>query len=752
MNRFRRPSVWLCAAIGILLALAASATPPTTPFQYWSDPCGYAGIPSTYVGDISRMKEATAMLVPMDQFERRTDDPNYYRFKNPEANLNYPGSSDPWGGETPFVGANQTRFAQRGRTAFLIAPNIVATASHSPWPPGDPRNFNPYGFYVVFDVMKKETSPGICTEPDPEHIPATNVYVAKPVSQQPIGDALIADTMLEYRDGSYPMFVDYGAFYLDRAVPASRRYLRIRDHGHLAPYDHFAIISHPLRLTTKLLYGMTYAGDAAIPGHPEFTSPQFDDFYLIDGTSGAPVYNVDRDFVEVAASGGSGLGCTNIVAPVSVFNPNPYWEVRDACDATPREGEHVATGVNPGGISYLATLVPRPYLSVDPLDDVDYVLPINGTPSPAQTTYTATASPTMTGNTSISAYVATPPAGEPAFLQVGGYNASLAPGSSTAISVNVSVPTGTACGVYDRYMTVADLTHSFGDKMRHRFEIGMTDFSVTPDAPSDIFAVTAPSLPDGIAYTLTNERPTAVTVVASLGQSWLTFASGSPNSVTLAPAGQSGSSQSIIVKLGSNAYTFADGDYPFSVTFAAQGSCALNAPVQRQGVFHKGIVRYRKTLDALVFPPTPANDPITDGFTVAASFCVRDIKARFNSQSGGGSGVPWSIWAPSVRVYLDFSGATSASGQLWNLDALPSGWSVPSVPGPYSSVIETLLLDRYQNVPPTGIANLSKFINTNANGQWSFRLYDDGLQSVNTGILESWELELKGSPNCFGGA
>jgi hypothetical protein len=105
-----------------------------------------------------------------------------------------------------------------------------------------------------------------------------------------------------------------------------------------------------------------------------------------------------------------------------------------------------------------------------------------------------------------------------------------------------------------------------------------------------------------------------------------------------------------------------------------------------------------------------------------------------------------------VRIYLDFAGATSVSSPLWNLNALPVGWNVPSAPGPLGTVIETLLLDRYQNVPPTGIGNLSTFINRNASGQWSFRLYDDGLQSVNTGILESWELEIKGSPNCFGGA
>lgn len=755
MNISGCTSIVICAAFALLRATFALAEHPTTPFQYWSDPCGYPWIPSGHVGDVARMKEATAMLVPKDQLELRSDNPGYYRFKYPEPHLyypvesvGYPANTVPWGDETPFVG--EMRYAERGRTAFLIAPNIVATASHSGYQPGDPRNFNPHNFYVVFDVMKKETSPGLCTEPNSEYIPASNVYTAKPTSQPPLGDALIADTMLEYRDDmNSPLYIDYGAFYIDRAVPANRRYLRIRESGHLADYDRFAILGHPYRLPSKLLIGMTYTGDVSLVNAPEYSSPHFTDFYLADGMSGSAVYNLDRDFVEVVSSGGAGTGCTNVLPPFSIFNPDFDWEMRDGCDEVPHAGEYRSEGVNLGDVTYLAALVPRPYLRVSPLDDVTYILPIGTAPSPAQTIYTAYSSPTETSSTTISAYVATPPSGEPAFLHVGNHAVSLAPGTSTSIAATASVPVDTPCGVYDRYMTVADVSHQFGDKMRHRFEIGMTDFDVTSD-DSDLYAVTAPSSPASIAYTVTNTRPTPVTVVASLGQSWLTF--DGPSSVTLMPAGQVGSTQTIVVKLFSTAYALSNGDYPFVVTFAGEGGCSMHAPIERTGVFHKGYVRLRRVLDALVFPPTPELDPVTDSFTISASFCVRDIKARFDSQSGGGAGVPWSIWAPSVRIYLDYAGSTALTTTLWNLNELPAGWYVPTQPGPEESVLQTLLLDRYLNVPPTGISNLSMFLNRNASGQWSFRLYDDGLQSVNTGILHSWELEITGSALCFGGA
>jgi hypothetical protein len=208
-------------------------------------------------------------------------------------------------------------------------------------------------------------------------------------------------------------------------------------------------------------------------------SPLFDDFYLADGMSGSPVYNVDRDFVEVVASGNAGNGCTSFLPPLSLYNPNFTWEMRDGCDDLPHGGEVRSQGMNQGGIPYLARLVPRPYLSVFPLDDVSYILPLDGTPSPAQTVYTASASPTEIGNTTLSAYLSTPPGGEPALLHVGGYTGSLAPGATTAVPVTASVPVGTPCGVYDRYMVVADVSNGFGDKMLHRFEIGMSDFDVS---------------------------------------------------------------------------------------------------------------------------------------------------------------------------------------------------------------------------------------------------------------------------------
>ena len=123
---------------------------------------------------------------------------------------------------------------------------------------------------MVFDILKKETSPGVCEEPNSEYIPESNVYTAKPSAQPPQGEALIADTLIEYRNvNGISLHIDYGAFYIDRPVPSSRRYLRIRERGHVADGDKFAILGHPFRLSSKLLFGLTYAGDAHLVYAPE---------------------------------------------------------------------------------------------------------------------------------------------------------------------------------------------------------------------------------------------------------------------------------------------------------------------------------------------------------------------------------------------------------------------------------------------------------------------------------------------------
>lgn len=714
---------------------------PSTPYQYWRDYCAFPTLPGDDVipniyeivgAPLWRALSAEAMLVRVGQIVPRSDDPNFWRFTQTEPNTNVPGTSIPIQGQVPFPG--ELRLAPNVRSGFLIAPNIIATAPHT-------NDFNPSDFVVVFNVAaKKDPTTQTCLPFDPEHIPATDIY--RPRAANP----LIANTILYYFNmyGSWTG-VDYAAFYLDRVV-TDHQYLRIRKTGSIAPTDTMAVIGHPFGMRTKLQYGIGYAGEKANTSFPNFTYPTFDDFYLLKGMSGGPVYNLDRNYVETLVGSPAGGGCLGYY---STGNQPPYsYFMYDLCDDVAEPSQFANSpfhDVNGGPISTLANLVPTPYLRTSPLNDVTYVLPINGVPSPAQTVYSVTASPSETANTTVSATVA--PGAQPnqPNVTLSGYASSLAPGASTTITATPIVPTGTPCGVYDRYVAIVDQSHlGFRDRMRHRFEIGMTDFSVTPEDATDIYGITAPSSPANVTYTLTNPRPTAATVNVTLGQPWLSFETGSSSVVSLSPAGQSGATKTVTIKVNASAFSLAEGDHAFTVSFAAQGSCALHDPVVKTGVFHKGVLILQKTLDALVFPPTPANAPVTDTFTVASSFCVTNVKVRFNSMYvGTAAGIPLAQWMPSLRIYLDLN---QTSSQLWNHNALPSGWDVPSTWNPAdSSVTETLILDQSQHIPPTGAGSLSIFGNKDAAGPWSFRLYDDG-QMIGTGLLKNWELELRGIP------
>jgi len=703
---------------------------PNTPYEYWADYCGYPDvIPNLYEiagGSLSRMLDAEVMLARVGQLVQRTDDPNFWHFVQTDTNINFPGTTIPIGGQVPFYG--ETRLAPNGRSGILIAPNIVATAPHT-------TDFNPADFIVVFNVKAtKNPTTGACVPPDPEHIPAGNVYFPRAVNP------LIANT-LQYYFNIYGQWtgVDYAAFYLDRAVP-DHQYVRIRKTGSASSPDVLAMAGHPFRMRTKLQYGMSYAGDETNFSFPDFVYPTFNDFYLLDGESGSAVYNLDRNYVETLVGSVIGFGCLNI------FGSSMY----DLCDDIPESPPYTGTpthDINQGPISTLANLVPTPYLRVDPLNDVTYILPINGSPYPAQTLYTAKASATETVNTQISVSIS--PTSTPILLTAGSYNSSLAPGASTTVAANAMVPTGTPCGVYDRSFTIVDQTHGFRDRMLHRFEIGMTDYDVTPTESQDIYGASAPSVPAQLNYTLTNTRPTPVSLTPSFDQTWVSLApviGGSPT-INLAAAGQAGATKTISVRLTSAAYSLPAGDHPFTMTLTDKGGCSLNGPTQRSGVFHKGTLLLSEELDEFVPIPSPPSNPVTSTFTVDESFCIGDASFMLdNAFAGTVIGIPLVNWAPHLSLTLEHtnaSGTTSIS--LWANNPVPAGWTIPTYYDPdLAATVETLLLDNHANLPPTGARLSQAFNGDDAQGQWTFKVVDDGLiPGRNEALLTQWQLELK---------
>ena len=712
---------------------------PTTPYEYWGDYCGYPDvIPNLYEivgGSLWRTLNAEAMLVRAEQIEQRPDNPNFWRFKFTEPNINAPGTAIPLTGQVPFQG--ETRLAPNVRSGALIGPDIIITAPHR-------NDFNPANFVVVFNVAaKKDPVTQACILPDPEHIPASDIYHPRAINP------LIANTILHYYNiyGAWTG-VDYAAFYLDRPA-TGHQYLRIRKTGGISSTDTLAIVGHPLGLRTKLQYGIGYAGEATNVSFPAFSYPTFNDFYLLPGMSGGPVFNLDKNYIETVAGSPAGAGCLGYYSDFD----QTYYTMYDLCDDVAEPPAYANFppfhSINEGPISTLADLVPTTYLRVAPLDDVTYVLPVGGTPSPAQTVYTAVASTHETASTAVLVALgpSTVPSNEPGLL-LGSYSTSLAPGTSTSIPLIANVPTNTACGIYNRTVAVVDQTHGFRDIMRHRFEVGMTDFTIESAQPLDLYGITAPSMPAQVTFTLTNTRPTPTTVAVSASQLWASLSS---SSVSLAAAGQAGASATISVSLASAAFNLNAGDYPITLSFADQSGCAVTPTREQTVVFHKGkLVLTQPFVEPLVPMPTLPGSPTQSYVDIPEAFCISDINVRLDTITSGAIGDHLATWSPHLGLSLDYAhGSNSYSLPLWANHALPTGWMVPTSYDPeLFADIETLLLDRYANTPPNG-TNWSPYINRNAPaGRWTLKITDDGANSSGRygAIVPRWTLELHGTP------
>jgi hypothetical protein len=714
---------------------------PATPYEYWGDYCGYPDIiPNIYEiagGSLWRGLTAEALMVRVDQIEQRSDDPNFWRFNQTQPNIYSPGTTIPLTGQVPFQ--NELRFAPNVRSGALVGPDIFATAPHR-------NDFNPANFVVVFNLAaKKDPVTQACILPDPEHIPASDLYHARATNP------LIANTILHYYNiyGAWTG-VDYAAFYLDR-VPTGHPYLRLRKTGGIAPTDTLALIGHPFGLRTKLQYGIGYAGEETNISYPAFSFPTFNDFYLLEGMSGGPVVNLDKNYIETVVGSPTGSGCLGYYTD-SYTNPT-YEVMYDLCDdvAEPPGFDTFPPfhEINEGPISTLADLVPTLYLRASPLNDVTYVLPVGGTPSPAQTVYTAVASSNETVNTAVLVGLSptTMPTNEPG-IAIGSYSTSLAPGASTNVTVTANVPASAACGIYDRTVAIIDQTHGFRDVMHHRFELGMTDFTIASAQPLDLYAIAAPSMPAQITFTLTNTRPSATTVAVSANQTWASLSSAS---VSLAAAGQPGASATVSVSLATAAFSLTTGDYPITLSFADQSGCAITPTRTQTVLFHKGkLVLTQAFADPFVPMPTPPGSPTQSYVDVPETFCISDMSVRLDTiTSGDNAGDHLAVWAPHLGLSLDYvHGTTSYSSPLWANSALPAGWTVPTSYDPaLFADIETLLLDRYANSPPNGV-NWSPYVGKNAPaGRWTLKITDDGVGSTgrNGTIAPQWILEIHGS-------
>lgn len=714
-----RPSIWLSvvAYAGFAAVQTFGLASAATPFEPWKDPCNYPGIPPEAMPGVQRLLGAEAMLVPVGMIAKNSDDPNFWHFTNTQSFYQYPGTN-----ELIFSGPFlfETRMAPRGRSGYLVAPDILVTASHTNIYRPE-TFFNPSDYVVVFNMHSgARDQNGACTAPNPAKIPDADVYVVPPGTQ--------------YWD--FPLLessnVDYAAFRLPREVPG-RRHIRLRRSGEPSPNDVLALVSHPAMLRAKMHYGVQLENVRTNPNPGSYPVPHIFPTYVLEGSSGGPLFNITRGFVE--ASVASHFSCVR-----KEYLPNSTsMNLVDTCD-----GEHTPFPPNPinwGPIELVAVSLPTPEIRTSPLNDVTYVIP--GMSSAQATTYAIKASPDATGTTSTMAWVDPAPTGQPQLLEATTVFGNLAPGASTSLLATAQVPSSSLpCGTYDRFVHVADVTNTFYDVMRHRFEVRLTEFDVTPQGGNRLEAVAAPSVPSQLTYRVSNSRLTPVTVTVAAQEPWLLLNGQTlPVSLSLGIKGDPNDHADVVVSLATSAFALSDGSNPFHLRFTNVSNCPVLPEIVEEGEFLKGQVTISAGTGPVEIPhPTPNSSPFRSTLIVPETFCMSDMRLEMDMAldlPGLPYGIPLADLAPHLRAAI---ATDSGSTLFWNHDAVPAGWMVPTYVDKY-----LFFVDQSTNEAPQG-PGLSLFNGSNPAGQWHLTIWDDRPSSDSrAAALWDWRVVIKGT-------
>lgn len=700
--------------------LPPSENQSMVPFESWADPCGYPlPIPDEYKDEVNRLIEATAFLVPASQIEQRQDDPNFYRLKNTGPFVNYPLTNTPMCPGAPFLG--EERLATQGRTGFLVAPDIIVTASHSN--PYQNQYFNPADFVVVFGMNNGKYGGQSCQAPDTQHIPAANVFKAR------ANNPLIVDTLLsDPKTGA-----DYAAFYLEKKT--NRQYTRLRRTGLPNNYDSLAVASNSGTLRTKLQTNVHFVD--LCENCPLLPSLNFDGIYSLSAASGAPIFNLNKRYAEIGVA-------TDVGSCVDSWPEGQCQKVVDKCVNTQIKGF-----MNFGPIKTLADHVPTPELRVFPLEDVTYILDKNS-PSPAPTVYSTTASPNAVGNTLALASVLQPPPGEPQLITAPNGLIFLTPGQEKLWAATPSIPADIKCGTYDRYLRVLDGTHGFTDIIRHRFEIGLTDFSLKPPSTEHFGIITAPSFPTSLIYKLSNARPTPVTIKASTNDAWIRINGMQYSTLIELPAKTK--DVEVVVTLDSAAMSLSKGEHIAKLAFTNLSECALPSTNNiRNIVLENGKVTYVKAIWDALQHPTYADTANVFDINTPSNICINDIKLEletlYSLEAGITIGIPLPDWMNYVNLSLERTRGMlqPLKLSLWKGQSLPPNWVIPTYELENGYPINDFVIDRFINIPPNG-SNLTSFLGSNDDGHWRLRIADTRPADQPDQSLINWKLTLTGYP------
>jgi len=533
-----------------------------------------------------------------------------------------------------------------------------------------------------------------CIPPDFTHIPAANVYWPTEI--------VVA--------GTPTIGKDFMLIRLDR--PAHATYPRVRRSGQGRPGDSMTTIGHPDRLATKVDLAGSLLGYA---GSEPNVTPVTSNLHALIGSSGSMVYNRTERFIETVTRWGMG---TDLV---------PHTTDPNVC----RRVVHVdSPGQTNDSVKVFAPFVPSFELLVRPLDTVVHVGKVGGpftNPLTARSIHVGDDAPQKIDYRL--EFNGLTPQPQLVIQLDGPAQGTLGPGDSIT-STETFKANLAGCGVYERTYRALDRTHGFTDTVRHRFEIGIGEFTVDHEGRTQIGDLAKPfEKAVGVDYTVTNLRPSPLTVTVTASTlphpSWLTLNDGVPGApVTLEiPPYQTAR---VTARPDPN-LTLAPGVYLATLHFAGESGpgCPAVAGVDRELEFDWG----HETFGGELNVPIPNGSPlgVVHTLNVPEEFCIADVNVgvRIND-------------APVEHLRVLVRSPQGTSRLLWNHGMAP----IPDPHDPPGSVLWKLFDDEGA-FPP--LERLSALDGQPGGGDWQLQAIDDVAGGTN-GRLTNFTLELRACP------
>lgn len=500
-----------------------------------------------------------------------------------------------------FYGEDRTIGDFPGRSGFLVGPDLVLTAAHFIG-----VNDTTVPWTVVFGYNGRRLAPGnpLCLYNHTIGFHKDNVYHVTQIVAHGVRDADGLDLLL---------------LRLDRPV-VNRRPVRIRREGRATVGDPLVALGHPDQLPMKIDLLGRVAG-VSRDGRSLFTTG----IHAIQGNSGSMIYNLRSGYVE------------GIIT--SIGSNGEFLTPSGCLLLTHRD---IVAGIGPT-VTDFASFIPPISPVVSPPDPVLHSGPVGGPVSNITTVYTVTPLP---GSGPLDLDVSIEPVchRDQRWPQisvvetvVGQGDANHAAGSNgNASPVRLTVTVGVhdvPAGAYSYDVCVRDPATGFVDRLVHRFEVGATNFSVTPASGISADQVTTP-IDASQQYTLRNLEATAVVVEVRTGADWVTLdgieareGATIAQRFSLAPAGQRGDTAALTAGISRRLEQRPYGTYESALIFDNLGGPGFShgdttVPI----VFHWGTETYESTNPSgQVSVPDGSIEGLTLPVAVTDQFCPETL-------------------------------------------------------------------------------------------------------------------------------